>query len=54
MEKKSITIDHARRVLGKRGKVMTDKQVMNLLTMLRTICDKSIDVVIEKRPHVKT
>lgn len=47
MEKKPITIDYVRLKLGKKAEKMTDKEVENLLIMLRAICNKTIDAVIE-------
>jgi hypothetical protein len=42
-----VTIDLARQKLGERGKKMTDKEINDLLVMLRFICNKAIDGVIE-------
>jgi len=48
MENKHIvTIDSARKILGKNETVMTDKQIQDLLELLRMICDKTIDSAIE-------
>ena len=44
----SVTIDYARQQLGERGQKMTDQQVSDLLNMLRLICNKTIDAVVEK------
>jgi hypothetical protein len=46
---KSITIEQARYKLGKRGKKMTDGQINDILSMLRFICNKTIDGVIENK-----
>lgn len=46
---KIITIEHARKKLGMKGKKMTDKEIISLLTMLRSICNKTIDSVIENK-----
>ncbi len=46
--KKVITIEYARQKLGERGNKMTDQQVSDLLNMLRLICNKTIDAVVEK------
>jgi len=48
MNTKSITVEYARQKLGERGKKMTDQQVLDLLNMLRLICNKTIDAVVEK------
>ncbi|MGA2911747.1 MAG: hypothetical protein ABSE17_03910 [Candidatus Levyibacteriota bacterium] len=48
MEAKTITIEMAREKLGRRGDSMTDQQVLDLLNMLRLICNKTIDAVVEK------
>ena len=42
-----VTIEHARQKLGDRANNMTDKQISDLLTFLRTLCNKTIDSVIE-------
>lgn len=44
---KTVTIEQARDKLGARGKNMTDKQIADLLTFLRTLCNKTINTVIE-------
>ncbi len=49
MEAKIITVEYARQKLGKRAERMTDKQVHDLLTFLRTLCNKTIDSVIESK-----
>ena len=46
MTQKEITIEYVRQRLGKRGENMTDKQVKDLLVMLRLLCNKTIDGVI--------
>ncbi|OGH20289.1 MAG: hypothetical protein A3D74_01960 [Candidatus Levybacteria bacterium RIFCSPHIGHO2_02_FULL_37_13] len=46
MEAKTITIEYARQKLGERGRKMTDKEIENLLTTLRFLCNKAIDGVI--------
>lgn len=43
-----ITIEDARKKLGKRGKNMTDKEVNSLLSTLRLLCNKVIDDIVEK------
>jgi hypothetical protein len=45
--KEKITIEYARKKLGKKGKNMTDQQINDLLKMLRLICNKAIDGVME-------
>jgi len=47
--KNTITIDSARKKLGERGKMMTDKQINDILSMLSLICNKAIDGVIEEK-----
>lgn len=46
-DNKFITIDLARERLGKRGENMTDKQIEDLLNLLRFISNKTIDFVIQ-------
>ena len=48
MTNKVITVEYARQKLGERGQKMTDQQVSDLLNMLRLICNKTIDAVVEK------
>ena len=45
---KQITIEIVRKRLGKRGKIMTEKQIEDLLTFLRLLCNKTIDYVIQR------
>lgn len=47
MTQKEITIEYAREKLGERAGKMTDKEINDLLTFLRTLCNKTIDGVIE-------
>jgi hypothetical protein len=47
MSAKIITVELARKRLGKRGEKLTDKQINDILSMLRFICNKAIDGVIE-------
>ena len=47
MNTKFITVEYARQKLGERGKKMTDKQINDILAMLRFICNKAIDGVME-------
>jgi len=42
-----MTIYKARQKLGKRGKIMTDRQVANMLVVLSKLCNKVIDSVVE-------
>jgi hypothetical protein len=44
----TITVEYARKKLGKRGEKMTDKQITDLLATLRLLCSKTIDAVVEK------
>lgn len=48
MAQKTITIDVARKKLGKNGKLMTDKQVFDLLSTLKALSNKAIDSAIEQ------
>lgn len=48
-QKAKITIEYARKKLGKKGEKMTDKQIEDLLNMLRLICNKTIDAVVENK-----
>jgi len=52
MTQKPITIEYAREKLGKRGKKMTDQQISDLLITLRLLCDKAIDIAIQKNNHI--
>ena len=47
----SITIEYVRSKMGEKGKKMTDKQISDLLGMLRFICNKAIDGVIEEKAY---
>jgi hypothetical protein len=47
MSSKIITVEMARKKLGKKGERLTDKQISDILSMLRFICNKAIDGVIE-------
>lgn len=49
MTQKEITIEYARQKLGERGKQMTDKEIGNLLSTLRILCNKVIDRVVENK-----
>lgn len=46
---KNVTIEQARKILKKKGKKMTDKEILDLLAMLRLICDRIISDVIENK-----
>ena len=48
MTQKEITIEYARQILGERGKKMTDSQIGDLLTTLRFLCNKTIDLVVQE------
>jgi hypothetical protein len=48
VSQKLITIEHARKKLGVKGKKMTDQQIKDILTMLRLLSNKAIDTVIEQ------
>ena len=48
MTQKLITIEHARKRLGKRAEMLTDKEVGDILNLLRFLCNKVIDSVVEK------
>ena len=49
METKIITVDYARKKLGKRAKKMTDREIEKLLVTLRQLCNKTIDSVVEDK-----
>ncbi len=51
MTQKTITIEYARQKLGTKGKKMTDQQVSDLLNMLRLICNKTIDSIIDQKSY---
>ncbi len=44
-----LSIKEARKKLGKRGEEMSDKQIYDLLALLRFICGKAIDSKAEQR-----
>lgn len=44
-----ITIQDVRKKLGKRAENMTDRQIGDLLTFLRTLCNKTIDSIVENK-----
>lgn len=48
MSSKIITVEVARQKLGKRGESLTDKQIGDILTVLRLICNKAIDGVVKE------
>ena len=48
MEAKIITIEVARQRMGKKGEKLTDKQINDILNMLRLICNKAIDGVVKE------
>lgn len=43
-----MTVQKARKILGKRAKNLTDSQMSDTINMLRFICNKAIDQAIEK------
>ena len=45
---KKMTIQKARKVLGKRARKLTDNQILDIINMLRFMCNKAIDQVIGK------
>lgn len=50
-----MTIQKARKILGKRAK-LTDNQILDILNLLRFICNKAIDQAVSgvsssKPPH---
>lgn len=48
MNNKSVTIEHARKRLGKRAESMTNAQIEDLLKQLRLLSNKTIDSVVKK------
>lgn len=38
-----MTVQKARKILGKRAKSLTDSQILGIINMLRFICNKAID-----------
>lgn len=46
-DSKTITTEYARLKLGGKGEKLADKQINDILSMLRFICNKAIDGVIE-------
>lgn len=54
MTEKTITIEYVRQKLGKKAEKMTDKQVETLLNILRILCNKTIDSVIENNYENRT
>jgi hypothetical protein len=51
MSTKIITVEVARQKLGKRAEKLTDKQVSDILVILRVICNKAIDGAIEEKAY---
>ena len=49
MSNKLITIDDARKRLGKRAEKMTDEEIEKVLNMFRFICNRVIDSVVDKK-----
>lgn len=47
----SITTEQARTILGERSEKLTDKQINDLLVMLRSICNKAIDSTMEAKQY---
>lgn len=45
---KPVSVEQARAVLGSRANNMTDQEINSLLTLLRSLCDKAINLAIEK------
>ena len=43
-----VTVQRARQILVKRGEKLTDKQINDILNMLRFICNKAIDGAVER------
>ncbi len=43
--KEEITVEQAKKILGKAGQKMTDKEIQSLLNMLRGFCNKVIDSI---------
>lgn len=43
---KTVTIERARHVLGTKANTMTDKEIGDLLAMLRLICERVISSVV--------
>lgn len=41
-----ITTENARKVLGEKGKRMTDKEIDGVINSLIVICDKTIDRIV--------
>lgn len=48
MAHQTITVEYARQKLGKRAEKMTDTQINDLLNVLRFLCNKTIDSVVNK------
>lgn len=46
-----MTIEKARKILGKKAEKMTDEEVSRLINTLRTLADIAIDQVIKMTPE---
>lgn len=44
-----VTINEARLRLGRKGESLTDKQIGEFLTLLRGVCNRIVDSVVETR-----
>ncbi len=49
MTEKTITIEYARHILGKKAVKMTDEQINDLLTLLRALSNRTIDFAIRDK-----
>jgi len=43
-----ITVDNARKILGEKGKKMTDKEIESVINTLTVVCEKTIDRIVSK------
>lgn len=41
-----ITVDDARKILGEKGKKMTDKEIGSVINTLIVVCDKTINHIV--------
>jgi len=44
----SLTIEYVRHKFGRKSEKLSDKQIIDLLNMLRFLCNKTIDSVVHK------
>jgi len=48
MTQAPLTVDEARKILGKKAEKMTDQQIVEVLNVLRLLCQKSIEATVKE------